>query len=95
MGEAVRSTRLGCAGGEAGELDARGRERVVATVPTVLASGALFLDVSHFAVGGHLAIVAGHASTSQCSEPEKTNETHHSDPRAPTLSNTCTDEVSR
>ena len=44
---------------------------------TLTAAGfALFLDVSDFPAGRHLAIPADHAAASERSEAEKPNETH-------------------
>ncbi len=45
----------------------------MAVAPAALA---LLFDVADFAAGGHLAISADHAPTSECGEAEKPNETH-------------------
>ena len=61
----------------------------------VLARGALFLHVRHFAVGRNLAIVAGDTAAAERREPEETNQTHHVRlPFTTTISNSCTEELS-
>src|SRR5262245_46148686 len=56
------------------------RNRVVTPVSWTAASLSLFLHVTNFATGGHLAVLADHASASECGEAEKPDEAHHDDP---------------
>src|SRR4051794_4609108 len=57
--------------------EARRRERVIATMGVMGAADALFLDVGHITMGGHLAVAASDASAAQRREANEANQTHH------------------
>ncbi len=45
-----------------------------------VARGAFLFDVGHIAIRGELAIASDHASTVECLEAEKSNQTHDAAP---------------
>ena len=79
--------RSGRSGGDSGHAEPRDRERVIASVPVVLAARTLLLDVGDFAIRGDLAIVTCHAPACECREPEEANKAHHVVPLGASLSN--------
>src|SRR5258705_411643 len=60
--------------------DAIDPNRVVALMGMTAAALALFLDVRHFPVRRHLAVLANHATAGERCKTKKTNQTHHESP---------------
>ena len=59
-----------------------GRERVIASVRLLRARRALLFDVGNLTVCCDFPVPAGHASATERRETEKTDQTHHADPRS-------------